>query len=178
MYATKSVTIAKEERIKGSTHFESRKSMSGRSMLSESASTMLRLLALTGPLIWYSREAICLIQSSIWTWKLQERKEPQRLWVRDRNGLHILQRLCAWDYSINIRNEWVVEYGESVHVWILGLRCVCGCVYLFPNVILSSSSTLFSLTWSSFRSSLASGSSCRWIDRQKEKGRHTDTDRL
>lgn len=51
MYATKSVTIAKEERIKGSTHFESRKSMSGRSMLSESASTMLRLLALTGPLI-------------------------------------------------------------------------------------------------------------------------------
>lgn len=96
MYATKSVTIAKEERIKGSTHFESRKSMSGRSMLSESASTMLRLLALTGPLIWYSREAICLIQSSIRTWKLQERKEPQGLGFRAKmDSIYYRLKLCA-----------------------------------------------------------------------------------
>lgn len=40
------------------THFPSRKSIRGRSMLSESASTWFLVLALSGPLIWYSRDAI------------------------------------------------------------------------------------------------------------------------
>lgn len=38
--------------------------------------------------------------------------------------------------------------------------CVGGCVYLFPNVLLSSSSTLFSFTCRSFSKSLASVSIC------------------
>lgn len=53
------------------TDFASRKSMSGRSMLSESTSTWLRLLAFTGPLIWYNRLAICRMQSSMRLWNLQ-----------------------------------------------------------------------------------------------------------
>lgn len=36
--------------------------------------------------------------------------------------------------------------------------CGCECVYLFPNVLLSSSSTLFSFTCRSFSKSLASES--------------------
>lgn len=45
--------------------------MSGRSMLSESASTWFLLLALTGPLIWYSKDAICRIHSLMRVWKLE-----------------------------------------------------------------------------------------------------------
>lgn len=46
---------------------------------------------------------------------------------------------------------------------------VCVCVsHLFPKVVLSSSRTLFSFTCSSFRESLASGSSCQ--ERKVEQG--------
>lgn len=112
------------------THFPSRKSMSGRSMLSESASTWFLVFSFSGPLIWYNKDAICRIQSLIRFWKLEWKK----MISQSRTSTRVVTKISPF----------------------MGVMWM----YLFPNVLLRSSSTLFSLTCRSFSKSLASVSIC------------------
>lgn len=102
------------------TYFPSRKSISGRSMLSESASTWLFVLALSGPFIWYSKDAIWRTQSLMRFWKLEVSHWSRHRCMWNRAwGLRVYLEMCAGVLPVPKCTAELIQHAVELHLQVV-----------------------------------------------------------